>query len=614
MTIQPQARLDTDWQVPSRTQALSFWLRSRLLGVARSLRHLAGHRAPRWSASDVLTDATIVAQWRTPLWNDGDERDFILTAGKVHNLRVAARAFDGVVVPAGECLSFWRQLGRPSMRRGFVRGREIREGCLIPTIAGGICQLSNSLATCAAHAGFELVERHAHTATREDTSAGIDATVFWNYVDLRIRAPVAWRLEVELGATELRVVVRVENARDTRSEPAAQPATKRPPFAALRSCLGCDETACFRHRAQARPPQAREAWLLDDCSAEFAHHLHARETDADVIVAVPARAFRAALSSKRAVRDGSDFAHVRRTVTRTWWASARRIAWQRLHARHAGRRQASIVDGQRWLAEDYARRLRPEHTHLIVDQGLLPHLQRLGVLGGRSCEVLASALPMPEIERRLDTACTHAAHTEAARATLSDFRAPVSLAQFETQAMARVQSVTTTHTDIARYWRARGGIEVRLLPWNLPARSATDEWQTSEPVLVFPASALARKGAYVLAQALRGIACRVCVLGSPSDDANLWSGIEVEYRGYASDWLRRATVLVLPAYVEHSPRAMLAAIAAGIPVIATPACGVDGLPGVTLVPEGDVVALRDAVLRAGFASATRPVDSGVPFP
>jgi vancomycin resistance protein YoaR len=55
------------------------------------------------------------------------------------------RAIDGVVVPAGGVFSFWAQVGRPVARRGFAPGRELREGCLVPSVGGGLCRLSNAL-------------------------------------------------------------------------------------------------------------------------------------------------------------------------------------------------------------------------------------------------------------------------------------------------------------------------------------------------------------------------------------------------------------------------------------------------------------------------------------
>ena len=115
--------------------------------------------------------------------------EFTLVAGKVQNLRIAARAFDGIVVPQDGVLSFWKQLGRPGRGRGFVEGREIREGCVVPTLAGGLCQLSNALVRCADAAGLEIVERWGHTArplAEASAPGALDATVFWNYLDLRI--------------------------------------------------------------------------------------------------------------------------------------------------------------------------------------------------------------------------------------------------------------------------------------------------------------------------------------------------------------------------------------------------------------------------------------------
>lgn len=600
MAITVQRTLETAWLPPSRREAFLFWVRSRLLIIARSARDLRTPRIRRWSVDDALSAAPIVARSITTLWSDDDAHEFPLTAGKVHNLRIAARAFDGIGVPGDTCLSFWRQLGRPSTRNGFVPGREIREGCLIPTIAGGICQLSNALATCATHAGFELVERHAHSvaiAQRDGETQRVDATVFWNYVDLRVRAPGAWRLEVELSATDLIVTIRAGNTLASSGSRAAERMDLRhtPKTSSMRSCFGCDEVACFRHQKHTRVRQARHAWLLDTWTPEFASYLRECDVDADSMIPLPTSTFR----RRSSAGEWMELSKPGRRLDRAGWASLRRLVWQRFWAKRAGRRQASILDGRRWLAESYARRLSPEHTHLIVDQGLLPYLHCLGALGGRSYEVLAAELPMTEIERRLDVARAHAAHNAAARATLADFRVDARFAAAELDAMSKAQTITTAHADVARYWLQRGGIEVRRLPWTLPqfvaARTTVAMTASPERLLVFPASALARKGAYVLALALRGLACRVRVLGSRSDDLSLWAGLDVEHSGYAKDWLSRANAVVLPAYVEHSPRAALAAIAAGIPVVASSACGLDGLRGVTVVPDGNVAALHAAL-------------------
>src|SRR5205814_4627950 len=98
------------------------------------------------------------------LWNGlAGVKEHALTAGKIHNLRLALRAIDGVEVKPGEVFSFWKQVGRTTRRRGFVEGRELREGCLVRSVGGGLCQLSNGLYEAALDAGLEIIERHAHS-------------------------------------------------------------------------------------------------------------------------------------------------------------------------------------------------------------------------------------------------------------------------------------------------------------------------------------------------------------------------------------------------------------------------------------------------------------------
>ncbi|ADU34632.1 VanW family protein [Variovorax paradoxus] len=593
------------WQPPRRIDAIDFWLRSRLLASAHALREALRPSARRWHGdAHALADAPVLAQYRTPLWSDGRADEFPLVAGKVQNLRVARRAFDAIEVPAGEVLSFWRQLGRPSASRGFVQGRELRGGCVVPTLAGGLCQLSNALATVAARAGLELVERHGHTARIEQAAdaAGdaVDATVFWNYVDLKVRAKHAWRLEVELTSDEL--VLRIR-ARSPIAMPAVPMALRRASeegaSAALplaRGCLSCDQTACFRHRLlPAVAQQGRTAVLLDAWTPEFARYLAAHHTGADRMQPVPLRLafWRAGPATGRhreAVADGAA------SVQSPWWASLRSTVWQRLWARHAGRRQGSLIGGQRWLALAFAARLKPEHTQLVIDQALLPHLQQLGALDGRRVTVLASALPMAEIERRLDAA----AQRWPGDATLRDFRADAALVQAEAAALARVAAVVTPHAEAATHLAAMAPRAALFrLDWVLPAARDIDAACDAPPLIVFAASALARKGARELAAALQGWPCRLRVLGSPSDDAQLWRGIgSVEHMHWRGDGLNGARVVVLPAHIEHAPRALLRALAAGVPVVASSACGLAGLSGVREVAAGDVEGLRAALKNA----------------
>ena len=71
--------------------------------------------------------------------------------------------------------------------------------------------------------------------------------------------------------------------------------------------------------------------------------------------------------------------------------------------------------------------------------------------------------------------------------------------------------------------------------------------------------------------------------GATEHDGAFWDGLKV--RRLDGRMPERLAAVVLPAVIEHQPRALLHALAAGIPVIATPACGFGERPGVATVPE-----------------------------
>lgn len=185
------------------TQQFIFWIKSRILTLRRYVQNLLSPVPYHKKASD--HSITVLHEIRTPLYTETNPDELGLQLGKIENLRVAARTLDQIAVKNGEIFSFWRQIGRPTRAKGFVTGRELRQGCLIPTIAGGICQLSNSLYQVAKRSGMEIIERHGHTQQIEGAvfKAGEDATVFWNYVDLRFRTTQDVILLVKLTQDEL---------------------------------------------------------------------------------------------------------------------------------------------------------------------------------------------------------------------------------------------------------------------------------------------------------------------------------------------------------------------------------------------------------------------------
>jgi len=576
--------------VPSRRAALLFHLKAVCFQAQRTWRDFRNHGPRRHPRKQTLVSAPIAGTQSGDIWfetNVASEKR--LQFGKVQNLRASAAAFNGTEVPSHAVWSFWKQLGRTTARRGFAVGRELREGCLIPTLGGGLCQLSGAIYNAALEAGLEVVERHAHShpGVGNLAAVGRDATVFWNYVDLRLRAPFPWRLEVELTQTRLNVRIRTH-----KSVPA--PSGSRIGRTAVRtapqpgSCASCGVAACFRHlKPDTDENPGRTAWLVDEWWPEWAAHLSKLESAANLLLR-PLDGHR--WRKPNYAWDAAAFHHARSatllTLQRAW--STRRLREQ------GAERQRALLHWDERLARHYARLLHPEHTHLVIAQNLLPFLWRDGVLGGRTFDVLMVRLPIAHLQAQLDLAAR--LHPEST--TCADFRAPRWIAEAEAAALAAAEHWITPHRAVAEL----AGDRAIVVPWKMPTSIGA---RRPGNRIVFPASTLGRKGAYELREAARALGGEVMPLGPVIESPGFWHGIKVHAPG--ASWLDEAAVVVLPAFVEHRPRRLLAALAAGVPVIATPECGLGDLPGVTEVPAGDAealaVALESVLPRQGLLRA-----------
>src|SRR5687768_4518213 len=117
---------------------------------------------PTFAAPERTVPVGPIAQaLRIPIARSG--ADPRLEAGKRHNVRLAATAFHGVVIAPDAPLSFWRVLGPATEARGFAWGMELRSGCAVPAVGGGLCLLSNALFALAVELGWTIHERHGHS-------------------------------------------------------------------------------------------------------------------------------------------------------------------------------------------------------------------------------------------------------------------------------------------------------------------------------------------------------------------------------------------------------------------------------------------------------------------
>jgi hypothetical protein len=566
-----------EWAVPNRWTSIVFAAKALVHRAQRAFTDLASGPRRLGKAEAAGFDA-VAGESHSPLWADGRPEERTYQLGKVQNLRRATALLDGVVVPAGAVFSFWKQIGRASRRRGFVTGRMLQQGCLVPATGGGLCQLSNAIYDVALQSGCEIVERHAHSRRVAGSAAalGRDATVAWNYVDLRFRPRKPLRIEARLTRGEL--VIRF------RTLPgAAAPATvpeRGAPQPVSRSCATCGEVSCFMHEHHAGHGHSdRTAYLVDENWPEFQTYIGRRGVPDDAL-GLPLDGARWRLPRYR-----WDIPGLPCSGSATFATLARTIAIRRAPAQGAARRLAEL-NGARQIARSLSRLLSPETTRVCVAQSLLPYLWRDGHLGGREVEVLMTRLPMAELQARLDAAA--AAHPK--RATLSDFRAPPALVEAEAEALAYAARIVTPHRDVAALFPDKA----ELLDWKLPP-ARREARNLRAHCIAFPGPTVARKGAHALREAAIALGLEVVLPGSELEGPGFWRDVVTRKPAGGTNWLSGVAAVVQPALVEERPRALLAALAARVPVIATAACGLSPREGVTIVPVDDPAALIAAI-------------------
>lgn len=129
---------------------------------------------------------------------------------KIVNLNLAVAQLDGIVLHPGEIFSYWRLIGKPSARKGYISGMVLKNGAFTSGIGGGLCQLSNLIYWLTLHTPLTVAERHRHgydvfPDSNRTQPFGSGATCFYPHGDLMIRNDTQqdFQLKVWVGETYL---------------------------------------------------------------------------------------------------------------------------------------------------------------------------------------------------------------------------------------------------------------------------------------------------------------------------------------------------------------------------------------------------------------------------
>jgi len=162
---------------------------------------------------------------QTPLLRQLRQVDMQLQYNKITNLRLAASRINGLILRPKETFSFWRLVGKPTRRKGYLDGMVLNNGQICSGTGGGLCQLSNLIYWMTLFTPLTVTERWRHNYdvfpdSNRTQPFGSGATVVFNYVDLQItnHTPYNFQLHITLDDYNLYGEWRSSQPPETRYE------------------------------------------------------------------------------------------------------------------------------------------------------------------------------------------------------------------------------------------------------------------------------------------------------------------------------------------------------------------------------------------------------------
>jgi vancomycin resistance protein YoaR len=143
-----------------------------------------------------IETGAVVGFFETPYSRMRKDRD------RTYNLGLAASMLDGQVIMPGSVFSFNETLGDRSEARGFRYAPVIAGGTLVEGMGGGTCQVASTLYAAAFFAGMVIVERQPHSRPSSYIKLGLDATVSYPDLDLKIRNPFSFPVVIHYAVNE----------------------------------------------------------------------------------------------------------------------------------------------------------------------------------------------------------------------------------------------------------------------------------------------------------------------------------------------------------------------------------------------------------------------------
>lgn len=146
---------------------------------------------------------TELYRFSTPIKSDDKNR--------MTNLKITCSRINGTVVKAGKEFSFCDVVGQPNSADGYKPADAFgKDNKIIKAIGGGNCQVSTTIynAALGTH-GLKITERHEHDRDVAYVEDGKDATVAYDYLDLKFKNTNDYDIKLYASVKDDKVTVKI---------------------------------------------------------------------------------------------------------------------------------------------------------------------------------------------------------------------------------------------------------------------------------------------------------------------------------------------------------------------------------------------------------------------
>lgn len=133
---------------------------------------------------------------------------------RTHNIQLATRAINNVVLFPGEVFSFNRIVGKRTEQKGYLKAPVIIKGEISEGIGGGICQVSSTLFNAVDQIHVKIIERYSHSKQVPYVPPNRDATVSWYGPDFVFKNPHHQPLLIRAKTSYGKLIIEIYSSED----------------------------------------------------------------------------------------------------------------------------------------------------------------------------------------------------------------------------------------------------------------------------------------------------------------------------------------------------------------------------------------------------------------